>query len=125
VSERVGAIVARGDAELGFQQVSELIHFKELDFVGTLPQEVQQTIFFSAGLVAGSTQADAARHLVRFLSSPAVAEIVRDRAPSRGRLHGRKGEIGHAARPRARIHAVRRSAQPTAFQTSRVAGIEK
>ena len=42
-----------------------------------LPQEVQQTIFFSAGLVVGSTQAEAARHLVRFLSSPAVAEIVR------------------------------------------------
>jgi molybdate transport system substrate-binding protein len=77
LSERVGAVVARGDAELGFQQVSELIYFKELDFIGTLPQEVQQTISFSAGLVAGSTQADAARHLVRFLSSPAVAEIVR------------------------------------------------
>ena len=77
LSERVGAVVARGDAELGFQQVSELIYFKELDFVGTLPPEVQQTIFFSAGLVAGSAQAEAARHLVRFLSSPAVAEIVR------------------------------------------------
>ena len=54
LSERVGAVVARGDAELGFQQVSELIYFKELDFVGTLPEEVQQTIFFSAGIVADS-----------------------------------------------------------------------
>lgn len=77
-SERVGAVVARGDAELGFQQVSELIYFKELDFVGTLPDEVQQTIFFSAGLVQGSKEQEAARHLVRFLSSPAVAEIVRE-----------------------------------------------
>lgn len=76
-SERVGAVVARGDAELGFQQVSELIYFKELDFVGTLPEEVQQTIFFSAGLVAGSQQAEVARHLARFLASPAVADIVR------------------------------------------------
>ena len=53
--------MARGDAELGFQQVSELIYFKELDFVGTLPDEVQQTIFFSAGIVADSSQKDLAR----------------------------------------------------------------
>jgi molybdate transport system substrate-binding protein len=73
----VGAVVARGDAELGFQQVSELIYFKELDFVGTLPEEVQQTIFFSAGLVEGADQPDRARQLARFLSSAAVAELVR------------------------------------------------
>lgn len=77
LSERVGAVVARGEAELGFQQVSELIYFTELDFIGPLPDEVQQTIFFSAALVEGATQADTARHLVRFLASPAVADIVR------------------------------------------------
>ena len=77
LSERVGAVVARGDAELGFQQVSELIYFKELDFIGTLPDEVQQTIFFSAGLVEGSAQPELARHLLRFLTSTAVADIVR------------------------------------------------
>ena len=77
MSERVGAVVARGDAELGFQQVSELIYFKELDFIGTLPDSVQQTIFFSSALVKGSEQADAARHLVRFFTAPAVADIVR------------------------------------------------
>ena len=76
-SERVGAVVARGDAELGFQQVSELIYFKELDFVGTLPDEVQQTIFFSAGIVADSSQKDLARQFAQFLSSAAVANIVR------------------------------------------------
>ena len=76
-SERVGAVVARGDAELGFQQVSELIYFKELDFVGTLPDAVQQTIFFSAGLVEGAQEPEAARHLLKFLTSPAVADIVR------------------------------------------------
>jgi molybdate transport system substrate-binding protein len=41
-SERVGAVVLRGDAEIGFQQVSELLPFKELQFVGALPDEVQQ-----------------------------------------------------------------------------------
>ena len=77
MSERVGAVVARGDAELGFQQVSELIYFKELDFLGTIPDEVQQTIFFSSALVEGSQQQEAAKHLVRFFTSPAVANIVR------------------------------------------------
>ena len=76
-SERVGTVVARGDAELGFQQVSELIYFKELDFIGTLPDEVQQTIFFSAALVEGAKQADLARQLLGFLTSPAVGEIVK------------------------------------------------
>ena len=77
MSERVGAVVARGDAELGFQQVSELIYFKELDFLGTIPDEVQQTIFFSSALVEGAEQQEAAKHLVRFFTSPAVANIVR------------------------------------------------
>lgn len=77
LSERVGAVVARGDAELGFQQVSELIYFKELDFIGTLPDEVQQTIFFSAGLVSGAQQPELARQLLGFLTSPSVADTVR------------------------------------------------
>ena len=77
MSKRVGAVVARGDAELGFQQVSELIYFKELDFLGTIPDEVQQTIFFSSALVEGAEQQEAAKHLVRFFTSPAVANIVR------------------------------------------------
>ena len=77
MSERVGAVVARGDAELGFQQVSELIYFKELDFIGTLPESVQQTIFFSAGLVEGSTEQDTAKQLIRFFQSPEVADVIR------------------------------------------------
>lgn len=76
-SERVGAVVARGDAEIGFQQVSELLPFTELDYVGPLPDEVQQTIFFSAGIGTQAAAPEAARHLVRFLASPAAASIVR------------------------------------------------
>lgn len=78
LSERVGAVVARGDADIGFQQVSELIYFKELDFIGTLPEAVQQTNFFSAGTVQGTAQAETVRQFVRFLASGAVAGIVRD-----------------------------------------------
>lgn len=76
-SERVGAVVARGDAEIGFQQVSELLPFTELDYVGPLPDEVQQTIFFSAGVGTEAKAPDAARHLIRYLASPAAAFIVR------------------------------------------------
>ncbi|CAM3507543.1 substrate-binding domain-containing protein [Paracidovorax anthurii] len=77
LSERVGAVVLRGDAELGFQQVSELLPFKELVFVGPLPDEVQQRVFFSAGVAAGAREPEAARHLIRFLAAPAAASIVR------------------------------------------------
>lgn len=76
-SERVGAVVLRGDAEIGFQQVSELLPFKELQFVGALPDEVQQRVFFSAGVATGSPDPEAARHLIRFLAAPAAAAIVR------------------------------------------------
>lgn len=76
-SERVGTVVERGEAEIGFQQVSELLPFKDLDFVGPLPQEVQQTIFFSAGIAVGAKEPEAARHLIRFLASPAAAPTVR------------------------------------------------
>lgn len=76
-SERVGAVVLRGDAEIGFQQVSELLPFKELDFVGPLPEEVQQRVFFSAGVASGARNPEAARHLIRFLSAPSAAAIIR------------------------------------------------
>src|SRR5688572_29178347 len=61
VSERVGAVVARGDAEIGFQQISELLPIDGIDFVGPLPDEVQRVPIFSAGIATSSTQADAAR----------------------------------------------------------------
>ena len=76
-SERVGAVVLRGDAEIGFQQVSELLPFKELEFVGPLPDEVQQRVVFSAGVAVGSQDPEAARHLIKFLAAPAAASIVR------------------------------------------------
>ncbi|KZK28497.1 molybdenum ABC transporter substrate-binding protein [Delftia sp. GW456-R20] len=77
LSERVGAVVLRGDADIGFQQVSELLPFKELEFVGPLPDEVQQRVFFSAGVATGAKNLDTARHLIRFLAAPAAAPIVR------------------------------------------------
>ena len=74
--ERVGAVVARGEAELGFQQVSELLPVPGIDYVGPLPPEVQKVTVFSAGVVSGAKQPEAARALVKFLASPSAASAV-------------------------------------------------
>src|SRR5215207_4981127 len=47
---QVGELVARGEADLGFQQVSELLHIKGIQYLGPLPPEIQHTTVFSAGL---------------------------------------------------------------------------
>jgi molybdate transport system substrate-binding protein len=76
VSERVGTVVARGDAEIGFQQVSELLPIPGVDYVGPLPPEVQQVTFFSAGIAAGAKEPEAATELVRFFTSPAADPVI-------------------------------------------------
>lgn len=75
-SERVGAVIARGDAEIGFQQVSELLPIPGIQYLGPLPAEVQRVTVFSAGVAAGARDPEAARALIRFLSSPAAAAAV-------------------------------------------------
>lgn len=75
-SERVGTVVARGDAEIGFQQVSELLPIPGIDYVGPLPAEVQRVTIFSAGVATGARAPDAARALLTFLTSPAVAPAI-------------------------------------------------
>lgn len=69
----VGALVARGDVEIGFQQLSELIHVPGIDVIGTLPPEVQIITTFSAAICTASRQRDASRALLSFLGSPAAA----------------------------------------------------
>ena len=74
--ERVGAVVARGEAEIGFQQISELLPEPGIDYVGPLPPEVQRVTVYSAGVAAASRNAIAARALIRFLASSAAAKTV-------------------------------------------------
>jgi len=74
--ERVGAVVARGEAELGFQQTSELLAVPGIDYVGPLPPEVQRISVFSAGVAAASQHPDAARALIQFLASRQSAPVV-------------------------------------------------
>ena len=75
----VGTIVASGEAEIGFQQVSELILFPGIDYVGPLPSEIQEITVFSAGLHAAAKEVDAAKALVKFLTAPAAAPVIRSK----------------------------------------------
>ena len=75
-SERVGTVVARGDAELGFQQVSELIPIPGIDFIGEIPPEVQKTVLFSAGITSNVVNINASRDLIAFLASPKAAPTI-------------------------------------------------
>jgi molybdate transport system substrate-binding protein len=75
----VGSIVANGEVEIGFQQVSELAHFAGVDFVGPLPADVQQTTVFSSGIQAGAKEMDGAKALVKFLTTPAAAPAYKSR----------------------------------------------
>ena len=74
--EPVAAVVARGEAEIGFQQVSELIHVPGVSFVGTLPAEVQPMIFFAGALTRNVQQPEAATALIRFLASAEAAPVI-------------------------------------------------
>ena len=73
----VGSIIASGEVEIGFQQVSELGNYPGVDYVGPLPADVQNYTTFSAGIPTKSAQPEPAKALVRFLTSPAAAPIFR------------------------------------------------
>jgi len=76
LSERVGTIVARGEAELGMQQVSELLPIAGIDFIGVLPPGVQRMTVFSAGIATTAREPEAARQMLRyFVSADAVPVI--------------------------------------------------
>jgi molybdate transport system substrate-binding protein len=69
-AEPVGKVVARGDAQIGFQQLSELKPIEGIDIVGYLPGDTQKVTIFSAGISSSSKEPQAAKSLVDFLASP-------------------------------------------------------
>lgn len=75
----VGSIIASGDVEIGFQQVSELSQYEGVDYVGPLPAEVQNYTTFSSGILSNAKEAEAARALVRHITSPQAGAVYRKR----------------------------------------------
>ena len=73
----VGALVARGDVALGFQQLSELIHLEGIDVLGKLPEAVGMTTVFSAGICANSMQGELLSGLLVFMASDDTAAVKR------------------------------------------------
>ena len=74
--ERVGAVVARGEAEIGFQQLSELLPVPGIDHVTLLPPEVQKVSVFSAGVATTTEDSDAARAVIKILAAPESARAI-------------------------------------------------
>src|SRR4029453_13273757 len=73
---RVGGVGARGEVEIGFQQISELLPVTGIDHVTPLPPEVQKVSVFSAGVALSTEDSDAAHALIRFLASPEAARAI-------------------------------------------------
>jgi molybdate transport system substrate-binding protein len=75
--ERVGAVIARGELELGFQQLSELLPVPGIAHITPLPPELQKVSLFAAGVAASSPHKAVARAVIAFLASPAAADAVK------------------------------------------------
>src|SRR5258706_11342166 len=75
--EPVGEAVARGEAELGFQQESELLPVAGITYLGPLPPDIQEVTTFAGGIHTGATNVDAAREWMKFITSPAAVAAIR------------------------------------------------
>ncbi|MET0632812.1 MAG: substrate-binding domain-containing protein [Xanthobacteraceae bacterium] len=80
----VGEVIARGEAEIGFQQVSELLPIAGIDYIGPLPPDIQHITVFSGGIHTGAKQPDAAKALVKFITAPAAVPVIRKKGMEPG-----------------------------------------
>ncbi len=76
-ADPVGGVVATGEFEIGFQQISELRPVKGIDIVGPLPPGAQKVTVFAAGIPSTATHIDAAKALIEWLSSPAAYAAIK------------------------------------------------
>jgi molybdate transport system substrate-binding protein len=76
LSERVAAVVARGEVEIGFQQVSEILPITGAAFAGPLPEDLQDVTLFSAGITASAQNPQGAKRLLDYISARDVAPAV-------------------------------------------------
>lgn len=79
-AEPVGLVVSRGEAEIGFQQMSELLPIRGITVVGPIPDELQEITLFSGGIVARSKARKAGGALIRFLASPEACRTIEQSA---------------------------------------------
>jgi molybdate transport system substrate-binding protein len=75
----VADLIVAGDAELGIHQISEIVPVKEVTLVGPLPSEIQNYTVYAAALGAAARDSEAARALIKSLTSPAVADVLKSR----------------------------------------------
>ncbi len=73
----IGEVVARGDAEIGFQQVSELLPVKGIDYLGALPADINEITMFSAGVHKAASVPEAARALLKYLTAPEAVPTIK------------------------------------------------
>ena len=76
--ERVGAVIARGEVEIGLQQVSELLPVPGIAHITPLPPELQKVSTFAAGIAASCPNPSLARTVIEFLASPRAADAIKD-----------------------------------------------
>jgi len=76
-ADPVGGVVATGEAQIGFQQISELRPVKGIDIVGPLPAVAQRVTVFAAGIPTASSQPESAKALIRWLASPAAYPAIK------------------------------------------------
>jgi molybdate transport system substrate-binding protein len=74
---RISTMIESGEAEIGFQQISELIHEKGIDYLGPLPSDVQKITVFSAGLHTGAKEPEAAKTLVKALTGAEAVPVIK------------------------------------------------
>ena len=74
-NSRVSVLISSGEAEIGLQQVSELLSNPEVEVIGMLPAELQLTTLYSAAVTASARQSEAAMSLIRVLTAPTAAPI--------------------------------------------------
>jgi molybdate transport system substrate-binding protein len=74
-----GGVVAHGDADIAFQQMSELLPVPGIDLVGPLPPDIQQITVFSVGIHRRASQPAAARALVEYFRRPTSAAVIREK----------------------------------------------
>ncbi len=72
---RVSVLVSSGEAEIGLQQVSELLSNPDVEVIGMLPPELQLTTTYSAGVTASAREGEAAQALIKALTAPSAAPI--------------------------------------------------